>query len=128
MPRAVTRLGLKNDQTLYDLASGQELSGGDGAAKAWAFIAYDGSGVPSISDSMGVTSIADAGTGDIIITWEVPFASTTYAVLATVATGGTLFALVSNITTTTTRVLMADAAGTLTDPSIGLMVAAFGAQ
>lgn len=123
--------GLKvvDSTTLVDASTGVEYGGSDGAAKAWAFIAYAG-GVPSISDSFGLDSILDNGPGDITLTWTVPFAAATYAVVATADTGAlTLFASVSSLTTTTARITVLDGpTGVLTDPTAGLMVVAFGSQ
>ena len=125
---AVPSLVAVDSATLVDRKTGVEYGAGDGAAKAWAFIEYNGA-VATLAASFGVADIDDTGTGNVLLTWTTPFANATYVVVATVATSGNDFAIVSAITTTTARVLVRDTpTGGPADPTIGLMVVAFGVQ
>lgn len=93
--------------------------------KAWCVL--NGSGAAAVSESYNVDSIADNGTGDYTITWDLTFNSTTYAVFATcnqVSSTPVVVNIVSN-TTTTTRIKCENVDGTDVDPT-NITVIVFG--
>ena len=125
---AVPSLVAVDSATLVDRKTGVEYGTGDGAAKAWAFIEYNGA-VATLAASFGVVHVRSTLPVPVSSMSATPFASATYVVVATVATSGNDFAIVSAITTTTARVLVRDTpTGGPADPTIGLMVVAFGVQ
>jgi len=54
----------------------------DGLAKAWGEVSYSG-GVPGLGESMGVSSLTDAGTGLISANLTSAFAAATYSTTIT---------------------------------------------
>jgi hypothetical protein len=55
------------------------------AAKCWAFVSVDGSGVPSLGASRNITSVTDGGVGILTITIATDFSSAAWAALPTVS-------------------------------------------
>jgi microcystin-dependent protein len=56
-----------------------------GHPKAW--VLFDGTGTPSITESYNVTSITDNGTGDYTVTFTTPFSSINYCAVGTCGFG-----------------------------------------
>jgi len=75
-----------------------------GRAKAWIRYGIDGSGV-SVQDSFGVSSTADNGTGDVIITFTTAMANDDYC-WSFISGSGMWNGVNSFATTTTLRLLI----------------------
>ena len=71
----------------------------NGSAKAW--ILFDGTGTIAISDSFGVSSIADNGTGDYTITVTSAFSTSDYCVAESMAGTSAVSCTYNNFTTNT---------------------------
>ena len=95
------------------------------APKCW--VELTGGGAPSVGASFNCTSVADNGTGIWTITWGVTFSSTNYCVLVAVNDGASfVMAKVGTKTTTTTQIIMVNAANAAADPIVGVDVVVFG--
>ena len=71
----------------------------NGSAKAW--ILFDGTGTIAISDSFGVSSIADNGTGAYTVTVTNAFSTSDYCVAESLAVTSAVACTYNNYTTNT---------------------------
>ena len=72
----------------------------NGSAKAW--ILFDGTGTIAISDSFGVSSIADGGTGYYTVTVSNAFSDASYCVSESLAGTSAVCSTYNNYTQTST--------------------------
>jgi len=86
--------------------------------KAW--VNFDGSS--TIADSWGVTSVADQGTGDFVITWATAFSNTEYVIVgcgvqvdAGNNAGMVSLPLGGNLTTTAAQIMTCNESGVIKD-------------
>jgi len=84
----------------------------DNIVKAW--VRFDIFG--SIDDDYNVSSITDTGVGDFTVNWDLDFANTNYATVATPFHAAAAMATVSTIAVGSQQVLIWDSAGNAVDP------------
>lgn len=89
-----------------------------GVAKAWAHVTISG-GTPTLAAGHNFSSsITDHGAGDFTLTFTTAMSSAFFAAIATAERSAAYHAArISSMSTTTVRVLIADPAGTLVDPT-----------
>ena len=103
------------------------IGGESSASKGWLLVT--GGGTPVIADSYNVTSIVDAGVGDLDITWDVDFSSTTYVVVVSTQQSTSISDVSNSVVVTgagTTKITHNEAAAPV-DPAT-YHIAAFGDQ
>lgn len=104
----------------------------DNICKGWANVSVSG-GTPTLNADYNVTSITDAGVGELTVTWETDFSSANYAVVATVrpAAGSDHFLAAVNesaaLSTGSCSISCATGGNVLSDPQLYCIVA-YGAQ
>lgn len=104
----------------------------DNICKGWANVSVSG-GTPTLNADYNVTSITDAGVGELTVTWETDFSSANYAVVATVrpAAGNDHFLAAVNesaaLSTGSCSISCATGGNVLSDPQLYCIVA-YGAQ
>ena len=104
----------------------------DNICKGWANVSVSG-GTPTLNADYNVTSITDAGVGELTVTWETDFSSANYAVVATVrpAAGNDHFLAAVNesaaLSTGSCSINCATGGNVLSDPQLYCIVA-YGAQ
>lgn len=101
----------------------------DSVVKGW--VETSGAGAWTIDDDLNVSSITDNGVGDLTINWAKAFANANYAVVVCVIEGSAAIAFEKTTTAKTAslvRIGVADMAGGLVDPSVGISLIAIGDQ
>ena len=91
-------------------------------AKAWCRIVVT-AGTPALSGSFNVSSVTDTGTGQATPVWDTDFASTSYAVVATIGSGSNRIAVVGSQAVGSATIVCRDDAGTATDPGQYFVIA-----
>ena len=79
------------------------------AIKGWIQIPANGVVTPSAANSNGVTSVADTGTGNRLITWDLTMGSTTYLLVASTDTSSNNIQKIEPTSTTTSQWVIAAA-------------------
>lgn len=80
--QAEAEAGTNNTKFMTPLRTAEAiaaLAGGGGPISAW--IEFDGTGTPSISDDLNIASITDNGTGNYTLNFDTALANANYAVL-----------------------------------------------
>jgi hypothetical protein len=119
---------LNNDTGVLNVQNGMT-----GIAKAW--VNFDGTGTPAIRGSFNVSSITDNGAGDYTVNFTTAMPNTNYAVAGSARFDGTTdptavrylgissaTSLATVMTTSSVRVAVAFANGSLQDPNVACVI------